>query len=256
MWVYYRISDKGNNKNKLAYASKQTCLLNAVHEFGRKNFHIIADNCSEETLRFIHKNKLSYEETSLGNAASFLFMLNKIKQERAPEDAVYLLEDDYLHRPGSKKVLLEGLNIAEYVTLYDHPDKYYAPPTGNPFNFRRLQKTRIYITPNAHWRETNSTTMTVACRVKTLRRDYFIWKLFCSMGKMPKDFLAFVTITQRNFFELLFLILQNKKAIIALLLIFLIPRKPKKLISAIPAYSTHVEKQYLSPFIDWKKTTL
>ena len=38
---------------------------------------------------------------------------------------LFLLEDDFLHKPGSKKLLLEGLlNYNGYITLYDHPDKY------------------------------------------------------------------------------------------------------------------------------------
>jgi hypothetical protein len=183
LYIYYRISDKGQPKDKLPNADKWKCLTNAVSEFRDEHFHVIADNCEPETVKIIRKicedSGVAYtiEETALGNAASFIYMVDKIVLNHNLSDAVYLLEDDYIHRSGSKKILLEGINIADYVTLYDHPDKYFIESEGgNPFNYKQLQKTRIYLTESTHWREINSTTMTFACLVQTLRDDYHIWK--------------------------------------------------------------------------------
>jgi hypothetical protein len=125
IYIYYRISDKGNPKDRVPYADKYSCLANALREFGKDHFYVIADNCSEKTIDFIKSQGVSYEETSLGNAPSFVYMMDKIIQNHKPDDFIYLLEDDYIHRPGSCKVLVEGLSIGDYVTLYDHPDKYY-----------------------------------------------------------------------------------------------------------------------------------
>jgi hypothetical protein len=83
---------------------------------------------------------------------------------------VYLLEDDYIHCPESKRILLEGLWIADYVTLYDHPDKYLLEKSGgNPFNDKNLQKTRVYMTKSTHWQET-TTIMRYACRIRTYKK--------------------------------------------------------------------------------------
>lgn len=52
--VIYRISDKGHN------ATKTHCLQNAIEHFGRENFHVIADNCSPELVRFIESEGLDF----------------------------------------------------------------------------------------------------------------------------------------------------------------------------------------------------
>jgi hypothetical protein len=107
--IYYRISDRGRPKEKLPNAGKLSCLGNAIKEFGAENFYVVADNCFPETIDFLKANNLAFEETRLGNSASFLYVIEKIIEKHQPEDAVYLLEDDYIHLPGSKAVLVEGL---------------------------------------------------------------------------------------------------------------------------------------------------
>jgi hypothetical protein len=252
--IFYRISDKGNDKDKLPFSDKYKCLQNAVHVFGKDDFYIIADNCSPETIRFIKNLRVSFEETSLGNSASFIYLIDKIIKNYDHEDAVYLLEDDYIHRGGSKTALLEGLETADYVTLYDHPDKYYIESVnhGNPFNYKKPQRTTVYITDHSHWRETNSTTMTFACRIQTLIEDYPVWRKYL-VTKNPKDFYAFVNLTQNNFGDMIsFLKRRRRKEFMLLFDNWIKGKKTRRLISPIPAFSTHTEIDFVSPFIDWK----
>ena len=257
LFVYYRISDKGRPKEKLPNGDRFSCLRNAVKEFGAENILVIADNCGQQTLDFIRSfagQGLTLEETALGNSGSFIFMVDKIIKTRKPEDAVYLLEDDYLHLPDAKKALLEGLEIAEYVTLFDHPDKYKLEGYGgNPFNYKRPQKTRVYLTESAHWRECNSTTMTFSCRVKTLIDDYKIWKKYTKTF-IPLDYYAFWQITQNSFSDMCQFFFRLKKRLFLILLRNQFRgKKIKKLISALPARATHTELSTVAPIINWGK---
>jgi hypothetical protein len=256
LYIYYRISDKGRPKDKLPYTDKFICLSNAVGKFGIDNFYVIADNCSEETICYIESLGLSYEKTALGNSDSFVYMIDMIIQKHKPDDCVYLLEDDYLHRSNSKMILLEGLEIADYVSLYDHPDKYFPEKSGgNPFNYINVQKTRIYITKSIHWREINSTTMTFACRVKTLQEDCAVWKKYCGITKTPKDFYAFITLTTRSLLRAISFLPRlktHRRAAVILFMNIIIRRKTKKLISTIPAYATHTDTKWVAPCINWE----
>lgn len=252
--VVYRISDKGNPKPKLSNAGKGDCLINAVNEFGAENFHVIADNCTPQTLDVLKSTGLSLEVTANGNSGTCRHIFNEVINRYAPDDFVYLLEDDYLHLPGSRAALLEGLSIADYVTLYDHPDMYHPDGKGmNPFVHDDMPKSSIYLTAHTHWRETVSTTMTFAAQVKTLLEDRDIWNSHC-VGKNPADFSAFISLTGQNdlnearhfaqigWTDLAQLVVEN----------FLSGRKKRLLISPIPSLATHAETEYLAPLIDWK----
>jgi outer membrane scaffolding protein for murein synthesis (MipA/OmpV family) len=61
---------------------------------------------------------------------------------------------------------------ASFVSLYDHPDKYLPPSQGgNPYCEGGAEDTRVYLTKSTHWKITNSTTMTFAATVSTLKKN-------------------------------------------------------------------------------------
>lgn len=254
MKVFYRISDKGNPKEKVQNAGKRDCLLNAIQEFGKENIHVIADNCSQDTIDFLKDNQLNHEITSQGNSASFIYMVRSIIDSCPSDEYVYLLEDDYIHLPDSRMLLEEGLAIGDYVTLYDHPDKYVMEnEQGNPLNYRELHHSRLYVTLHSHWRETDSTTMTFACRVKTLKEDLSTWEKY-TKGRIPDDYHGFMEITQNSVAVFLsFLSRRKKRECMILLRNILFRKKMKKLISAVPAHATHAEIKWLAPVVDWMK---
>jgi len=128
--IIYRISDAGYKKEKPTYINNETCLRNAVTIFPCKIYEwlLIADNCSTETITMIEKYvpRENILEVSIGHGAgTFNLALNKALAYDN-DTIVYFLENDYLHLPSSDKILFEGfeLGVADYVTLYDHPDKY------------------------------------------------------------------------------------------------------------------------------------
>lgn len=252
--VYYRISDKGNPKEKLPRAGKIECLKAAVAEFGAGSVFVIADNCLDETVRRVKELGLRLVETSLGNSRSFMLMLDVILAECLDDQPVYLLEDDYVHLSGSKTLLLEGLAIADYVTLYDHPDKYLtAKSGGSPLNRRGLRPVRVFATAHSHWRETDSTTMTFAARVATLREDYATWARRTT-GRIPDDFRGFTDLTRTTAADAVALLQAGKKRDFFRLLMKRLRARPARLlVSALPARATHAELRWLAPVVLWDR---
>jgi hypothetical protein len=133
---------------------------------------------------------------------------------------------------------MEGLQIADYVTLYDHPDKYIDGI--NPQVKNGGENTKVFLTSSSHWKFTNSTTMTFASKVSTLRRDALLFKLF-TVGIVKKN-IPFLKILRTKRTPRDYRIFS-----------YLIKFKSRRLISPIPGYSTHGESKYMSPLIDWDK---
>jgi hypothetical protein len=238
--ILMRISNAGNPKAKLPFATPLYCLDNCLHVFGKDRLTVFADNCSPKTLNGLHERNIIPLESKLGNAGSFLRVLDYAVEHFSGEDRIYFLEDDYLHLPSAPALLEEGLDIADYVTLYDHPDKYFNAADGGPNPFIREggEFGRILLTKSAHWKTTNSTTMTFAVKAKTIAEDAPVWKKFTIL-----DFEAFIFLQRhpQNVFE--FLRQQFSR------------HPQRRLISCIPAASTHCELAFLAPLVHWSENS-
>lgn len=134
--------------------------------FGR-NICLIADNCHIPLLTELQARKLHFLETNLGNAGSFRHAY-ELALTLPDETLVYFVEDDYLHMPVAPYLLEEGIAVADYITVYDHPDKY-----GPSYDYGEISK--VVKTKTCHWRYSISTTMTFATQVRTLKEDQEIW---------------------------------------------------------------------------------
>lgn len=231
MKIIYRISDAGYNKVKPDYINNESCLKNFCNIFFDyiHDINIIADNCSEPTLQMIKKyiDPINIEKVSVGHGAgTFNLALDK-SLKWGDDEIVYFVENDYLHKPNSDKILIEGFELgSSFVSLYDHPDKYIGPDQGgNPYCEGGAEDTRVYLTDSCHWKITNSTTMTFASKVSTLERVESILRKWTNMGHYPQDFRMFLELRDNN----------------------------ELLITPIPGYSTHGETAWLSPLTDWSK---
>ena len=230
MKFIYRISDTGYNKVKPDYINNENCLKNFCNVFFDYicGINIIADNCSESTIDMIKKyiDPINIEKVSIGHGAgTFNLALDKaLKQD--DEEIIYFVENDYLHKQNSPKILKEGFELgASFVSLYDHPDKYINPSEGgNPYCDGGAEDTRVYLTNSCHWKITNSTTMTFASKVSTLKRTEPILRKHTS-GTHPNDFPMFLELREQN----------------------------ELLVTSIPGYSTHGEVAWLSPLTDWSE---
>jgi hypothetical protein len=229
MKIIYRISDSGYSKVKPKYINNRNCLWNAINTFQEVNFEdwvVIADNVSEETdviiQGYVPKERIEYVSVGHG-AGTFNLALDKALTFDDNE-IVYFIENDYLHLPNSKKVIEEGLNEigADFVSLYDHPDKYIDG--ANPYVQGGGEMTRVMLSTSSHWKVTNSTTMTFASKVKTLRKTENILREY-TQGSYPRDFDMFVHLYNSAHY----------------------------LVTPIPGYSTHGETAWLTPLIDWSK---
>lgn len=228
MKIIYRISDSGYNKIKPDYINNEVCLKNATETFKDVDWSIIADNISPETNDMIQKYKsrdcINY--VSVGHGAGTFNMALDEALMCPDNEIVYFIENDYLHKPKSKEILEEGFSLgASFVSLYDHPDKYLEPSQGgNPYCDGGAEDTRVYLTNSCHWKMTNSTTMTFAAKVSTLKRIEPILRKYTSETH-PNDFQMFLELRQNN----------------------------ELLITSIPGYSTHGETAWLTPLTNWSK---
>jgi hypothetical protein len=232
--VFYRISDAGNPKNKLEGTDKKFCLENALSVFGKDNFHIRADNCSNETLDMIASYGIKPIISSLGNAGSWLATAIEAMSAEYNGDLLYFLEDDYLHLPGSAEAILDGLELADYLSLYDHPDKYKAGE--NPFVLDGGETSLVLSGKFCHWKSSNSTTMTFAVKQSTFLEDWPIWQKSCEAG-YPDDYRTFLKLQSLDTWE-------NR-----------LLGKKRRLITSIPAFATHTETAFLAPHRNWKNLT-
>ena len=137
MRIIYRVADIGYNKVKPDYIGNEQCLKNATEVFKDADWSIIADNVSKKTDNMIQKyqSKNNITHVSVGNGAGTFNLALDEALTYDDDEIIYFIENDYLHKPTSQKVLEEGFNLgAAFVSLYDHPDKYLDPSKGgNPY---------------------------------------------------------------------------------------------------------------------------
>ena len=211
---------------------KRKMFLHFINIFKNNDIYVFADNVDEELYNFLTSN---YNPTkifriSLGNAPSFMYCVDFAINNFNINEKIYFAEDDYIYRTTAPQIIEEGLNIADYSSGYDHPDKYINHNEGgpNPFIANGGELTRVLITNNSHWKLTNSCCMTFATTVKIIKEDYNIYKNNIN-GNNIYDFRIFCDLHRY---------------------------KNRKLVSCIPAVSTHGEVEYLSKFINWDKEFL
>lgn len=157
------------------------------------------------------------------DASSFLFCLDTIKNSNPQdEDIIYIIEDDYLHSPKWENIMIEAFETfnVDYVTLYDHPDKYFLQM------YEDLQS-KVLHTKSAHWRTTPSTCNTYAGKWKIFQKHWGTHTKYC----LPEY-------THDGYDHTKFLDLWKQGS---------------NLISCLPGYSTHCESPFLSPLTDWSK---
>jgi len=226
--VFVRHTSHSHGKFRPDWYSDEDCFRNLLNTIDNDaNLTICFDG--DQTDHFVTKYNQNIVNIDGGcDSKSFTKLLDHVTSMDIPDDdIVYLLEDDYLHREGWGDVLkeiFESSNV-DYVSLYDHMDKYIP----GYFNVKAQGfVTQLFCTKSYHWRSTPSTTNSYAMKFSTLKRDIDIHYKWCDYEKVGK-----VTQDHAKFCELW--------------------NSGKSLVTPIPGYSTHVENELMSPTIDWVK---
>lgn len=223
-YCYY--SNASAHKGRFEGFSHEKCFENLMQttDFDRVGCTFLLDtHFAKSKPHFVQKQtRFPVIEIDAGEEGkSFLALLDHVMERQFSDDTIlYFLEDDYLHKEGWVDVLLEGFSIreADYVTLFDHRDKYFH-------EMYRDLKSRLFHTETCHWRTTPSTTNTYAMRVKTLRQDIDIHRKFSKDQKITLDHEKFLALKEQG----------------------------RTLISSIPGWATHAEPDFASPCFDWTR---
>ena len=151
------------------------------------------------------------------NINSWRIALNQAVQAKITDSQfIYFLENDYLHTAHWLEKTIELVHSRiefDYLSLYDHNDKYIYPMYEN-------LKSSLFVTQSHHWRTTPSSCGTFLVRRKTLIEDLALWH------SETQDHHAFTELVE------------NKKRI---------------LLTPLPGLSTHCMAGYLSPTIHWNE---
>ena len=172
-----------------------------------------------------HAVKIDHTNYKSGGK-SFIHALEK-GLECDDDTILYFVEDDFLHKNDSKKIILEGFRLgADYVSLYDHPDKYLdGTKGGNPQVEYGGEVTRLMLSESCHWKLSNSTVLTFAAKAKTIKKDFSVWKKCVLESPHLGSYHAFTELRDQG----------------------------RSLITSVPGYATHGETKWLSPLTDWSK---
>jgi glycosyltransferase involved in cell wall biosynthesis len=220
-------SSASAHKKRMPYFSKEKCYQNLLNTVAmEKNVQVTFLLDSFYPMKQSHfvrwQTKYPVIEFQEGNEAGAFLKLLEIVLEQSldPDTVLYFVEDDYIHKPGWVSILREGISLekADYVTLYDHKDKYFFP------EYEDLES-KIFHTSSCHWRTTPSTTNTYAMRKKTLQDHIEIHRKFSLDRKITADHDKFCALKERGSF----------------------------LISSIPGWATHAEPDFASPCENWEK---
>jgi hypothetical protein len=209
----------------------------------------------------------------LGNGGSYRFALSILGASLwADDDLVYLVEDDYFHRPNALTELAraaDSIRDVPYFTLYDYPGFY--EPTAHivrtadrraQASFTARHGAQSWKVGSTEWRAVRSTTMTYGARVGALKRDLWIHELGASL-ETPRDGQIWdMTRSQiRQGLILSYFLYANNRSTASRMTKMALHRfrqhvRNRKsegglLVAPRPSLSTHLHLPFLAPNVDW-----
>jgi hypothetical protein len=148
---------------------------------------------------------------------SYRALLEYIKEQPMESDElIYFLENDYLHTDNWVDKIINLFSTysgLDYISLYDHNDKYFLPMYDNLVS-------KIITTKTHHWRTTPSTCGSFIINRKIFEEDYDVQSTH---------------VGDHNTF------------------LWLNENRQRFVFTPIPGLSTHCMEDLMSPTIDWEK---
>lgn len=167
--VVYRMSDiTSTNASPIFWTDKfklnKLCLYSFVEAFREIKPHVvmICDRCPEYYEKFVRDSvpfPMTVEFTNSGVRENAVHQYDYVT-----DDDYYLFQEcDYLYVPNAGKKMIEACDVFDFITPYDHPDKYKGELIP--------EKKDIRVVGNHHWRLTDSTTSTFMARGDMVRKE-------------------------------------------------------------------------------------
>lgn len=212
-----------DGKRRPTWFTYENCLknlLNSISDTTDVTIHVIMDGESSNNFIDKYKDQVTIHTFKGGSdQASFLEAHRYAKQlaeDCQDTDLFYFLENDYLHVKGWDIKVREIFNTysnLNYVSLYDHNDKYFLPQYEDLVS-------KIFTTQTHHWRTTPSTCGTYIVDKKILLADYDV------PFTIPGDHTKFIHLNET---------------------------RGRSVITPIPGLSTHCMEYLLSPTVNWEQ---
>ena len=177
MKVIYRMCDIASTNASSIYwdnkfALNSICLKSFVEAFKDVNpkVYMICDRCPDfysSFVRTIVPFDMEVEFTQSGIRENAVHQYDYVKDD----DIYYFLECDYLHLPDSGVKMVEASQVFDFISPYDHPDKYKKGMIPE-----KVEYDSVY---GYQWRTTDSTTSTFMARGSKVKEQM---ELFRSYG--------------------------------------------------------------------------
>jgi hypothetical protein len=220
--IYYRhYNISGREQRRPEWFDYERCYTNLLSTLAdwssnKYNINVVYDGGGKNWI-LKHPYHTLHNINAGSDFKSFQIACDIVKNDSniSTGDLIYFVENDYVHVDGwLDKVFelfttYEGLN---YVSLYDHNDKYFLAAYDELVS-------KIITTKSHHWRTTPSTCGTFIVTKELFHKDYDI------LSTMEGD--------------------HNKW-------LWLNSNKERHVITPIPGLATHCMEGLLSPTIDWQ----
>jgi hypothetical protein len=220
--IYYRhASTNSVLSSRPEWFSYESCfqnLLNTINGYENVQLTLALDGDITSDFTQNYQQHFSLFQTNYKSSLqSYRALLEFIKEQSIESsDLIYFLENDYMHVHGWIDKVIELFNTyngLDYVSLYDHNDKYFLPMYDTLVS-------KIFTTNTHHWRTTPSTCGSFIITKQLFDDDYDIW------SNAVGDHETFLYLNRE---------------------------RGRFVYSPIPGLSTHCMNDLLSPTINWKQ---